>query len=673
MDTFGLYPFVSKIKIIDQIVADVPTLLKLESLHWCEPIIVNDFIYTVKTELNTAHTYTLTLLKLTRQDFHEHYYTVSAATTIDGPIFFTEDKDISNIKLQVDANNMIYLFYCTKNSYSLYIYAISILGYDLTFEYKINKIDNSTSYQFDMSYHMNSVVIGEFDESAQTLAVSTYTMGNITQVININLKCTLNLKMLNDKYCIIVRETDTNKIFISYLDPTGNNTLTFNTTLPAIQVSGNTGLSRPCMPQLVNFNDNIAALIYGFNNDNNDIFQLAFINTDIPAVNPPYYYKINKFDTFNEILDPDQTTMAVSVVSHPNNSNFFYVAYITSTNQIRLMKFYRNVLTGKETCMPVLLWATRLGVLGDPFIGQMSITISNDGYVYVILKNSTEIIIYKTNEFILDLGHAESTIVSPVDTISQLLTTMPSYYTIVSLSNSIHIPDLNYLNDVIVSSVVDDGKLIKITFKYIDYNVFQLYLNILAKIKTDIIDAFRLLYEDSSINVLNLNFTDLSIDGTDETIVAHFNTGTLKKPCVLKGTEIIVFKNGTEMLINVEKIQTGDIVINHEGSHARVLDHMISTIYAQSHNAPYFICKNFFGEDRPYKDLYISGDHGILLNYKDRRANVIYAQDIKILKQCFINKTVEFHHLLLEDHKNNFYLANGLEVDSYHPTIIMKR
>ena len=103
------------------------------------------------------------------------------------------------------------------------------------------------------------------------------------------------------------------------------------------------------------------------------------------------------------------------------------------------------------------------------------------------------------------------------------------------------------------------------------------------------------------------------------------------------------------------------------------MEHLISTIYAQKHNAPFLVPVNFFGENRPYKKLYISGDHGILLNYKDpKHLKVIYAADVLSLKQCFLNTIVEFHHLLLENHQDNFYLANGLEVDSYHPTYFMK-
>jgi hypothetical protein len=34
--------------------------------------------------------------------------------------------------------------------------------------------------------------------------------------------------------------------------------------------------------------------------------------------------------------------------------------------------------------------------------------------------------------------------------------------------------------------------------------------------------------------------------------------------------------------------------------------------------------------------------------------------------------TVEFHHLQLESHQDNFYVANGLEVDSYHPVAFMR-
>jgi hypothetical protein len=86
------------------------------------------------------------------------------------------------------------------------------------------------------------------------------------------------------------------------------------------------------------------------------------------------------------------------------------------------------------------------------------------------------------------------------------------------------------------------------------------------------------------------------------------------------------------------------------------------------------IPKDFFGVNRPYKNLLISGDHGILLNFNSSTGHmkVIYPDDISILSKVLLGVTVEFHHLLLEDHQENFYLANGLEVDSYHPGLFMR-
>jgi hypothetical protein len=52
---------------------------------------------------------------------------------------------------------------------------------------------------------------------------------------------------------------------------------------------------------------------------------------------------------------------------------------------------------------------------------------------------------------------------------------------------------------------------------------------------------------------------------------------------------------------------------------------------------------------------------------------VVYAEDITVLKKTLLGITVDFHHLLLENHQDNFYLANGLEVDSYHPGCFMRK
>jgi hypothetical protein len=787
-DAKGLYPFISKIKIIDNVVNGNIQELILNSLNFCEPIIIDDIIYTLITENTTPTLKKMSLVKLVRQTFHDHIYRVYPVLIGNLPIEFINYVDFFSVKLYNVKNvinlvnervNLVYLFFTAESdvgrqSYNLRKYVVTQNNqFTINLAGIISEVPPGgariNTFQFENMFNQTFFCIGLYNLESRKLSIEYYNHNAIAKQqnnynIDIGLDCRINLTMTPLYIYIIVKENN-GRILVgacSAANPNLANAVAV--TLKSILVNEPDAGTVPCMPKMLSFANN-KSLIYGFNNDTKNTIQLNFIDDATTVdqnayLNPAYYYKINKFEMFNEVLEPEQSNMVVSVTSHPDNEHFFYVAYITGTNQIRLMKLFKkdnaaigagvavdNVLSNsllfttstpgtvtqikvdtivsitfkldgagdfltaerqvtehvtvngrdsfqintplrdgnairltdisfspykKEKCLPILMWATRLGVFGDlNFDGQMSITIDNAGCVYVFSRYANNTLsIYKTNEFILDLGHAETNIVAPIETIPNMLTSMETNYSVVDLGNIL----INLFKDVVIDSINDDGKLMRITFKYINRNEL-IDAEELALVKNTIIDGFRTLYEDSSIIVLNLNPTNLFVDlGADASrITAFFKTGTKKNPCVLKGTEIVIFKNGKASLIKVEKIQPGDSIVNHEGKYIKVLNHMISTIYTQDHNAPYFIPKNFFGQDRPYSDLYISGDHAILLTYKNNLKKVIYAQDIKILKQCFKNNVVEYHHLLLEDHQENFYLANGLEVESYHPNVVMKR
>jgi hypothetical protein len=249
---------------------------------------------------------------------------------------------------------------------------------------------------------------------------------------------------------------------------------------------------------------------------------------------------------------------------------------------------------------------------------------------------------------------------------------MTNDYTILTLDQNIHMASLPQINDVTIDAAINSGGNVALQFQYINYDLLQAFPAVVNDIRTLVNNTFVTLYEDSGLSVVNLDpAAQSSIDGNSTSITVLLPLGSAKKPCVVRGTEIIRMNGEKPQRVPVEQIQIGDYVLSHTGVPVRVLDHMRTTIYAEEHNAPYYVPKDFFGHNRPYKGLLISGDHGILINCNNMK--VVYPEDITILSKVLLHVTVEFHHLLLDNHQENFYIANGLEVDSYHPGLFMKR
>ncbi len=701
----GLHPFVSQIKIVDPGYFPDISLISLNSEEWCQPAIANDFnIYTTKVTTNaTDQTKTISLIKLQRQDFHENYFTATVATYMGAgtddtqKISYTIPNATGNVNLnpqiiikKLGTSTYLYLYYTTANSYNVSAFKITervnlvpLWNKQISADTVVNKglhgmFHSSTTLFVYYLDGLNLLIRGyNRDSGTQTFATQTITLDQSYTY------CTVNMSVETDNTFYITVRTGTIIKMATYSIVKSQMSTLFN----VFNVTGGLPVNPAFMSYLQDAAGlNMCSLVYGFNNDPNNIIQIAYIpNTVdtsgyISGLETPFYYNINKYTLFSEVLNPAQSDMAVAINHNPNNPDFAYIAYVAGTSQLRVMKIYRNTITGTyETHVPLVLWATRLGAIGDSFKGDMGIVTDSAGSVYVVSRDSDSGImsISKIKEYIIDLGHTEGTVVAPVDTVPNMLQTMTNDYTILTLDQNIHVAELPTVNDVTFESITNTTGSIAITFQYINYDLLQGFPSVVTEIKTLINNTFVTLYEDSGISVINMDQTgNTSIDGTDTSLVVELPVGTAKKPCVVRGTEIIrMTANNRPERVNVEHIQIGDYVLNHVGKTARVLDHMRTTVYAESHNAPYVIPKGFFGSNRPYKPLLISGDHGILVGFTGvaKTMKVVYANDIDVLSKVLIGSTVEYHHLLLENHAENFYIANGLEVDSYHPGIFMRR
>ena len=731
----GLHPFVTDMKIVNPMMYPTIDSENVTTKEWCQPVITKDDfnMYTIVTEpVNVTidvdgvevvnKVSQARLVKFQRQYFHENYFVATTATLLGG-----EPAIIRTSALYIDATDTTYfnpmLTYAVDENILFTLVNREVRDDDgvttasmLLTAYKVNDstegggqdvrqlwqkewtpVKTDTNLYGTMLDGDGKIYWYKLDDRVLSIRPFNIT-GNAennedaTIIITLNqtysyCKLTMSLVTNRNTYYITVRTGNIIRMATGLL--TGNET-TSNTTLTAfITVATASGVSVPTVPEVLAFatqdQKTMCSVIHGYNYDTNNILRVVYIpnivkdgELDISGLETPFYYNLNKFQLFTEQQNATQSDVSVSVTSNPMNSNFSYVAYLATTDQIRIVKLYRNskVATASyETYVPIVMWATRLDVIKDTFKGKVALNVDSNGNVYVFTWSADgNINISKIREYIMDLGHTEGTVIAPINTITTMLTSMTNEYTILTPRQGFLYSAFPTINDVTIDKVNNDGQKLDIKFNYLNYTYLQAFPDIVTQIRQLIINTFITLYDDSSITVLNLDPTEIGLEGDVNSLNVYLPIGTSKKPCVVKGTEIIRLTHDKKAeLIAVEHIRVGDMLLNHEGKYVKVLDHLCSTIYAQEHNAPFLVPRGFFGINRPYKDLLISGDHGILVHFQSaKNMKVVYAEDISVLKRVLLGITVEFHHLLLESHQGNFYVANGLEVDSYHPVAFMR-
>lgn len=715
----GLHPFVTEMKIVDPTLYPKLTIQNVSTIEWCQPVIVNDLnMYTVVTDTTQNNTVLKArLVKFQRQDFHENYFTAVSAMLPDNvevtvqdtiyetdtffnPILLYDPQPTRRILLmhvnQTSNNRMILSAYQINNGTTL-IDGTTGGPHDLIKLWENTWTPLKTDinqYGFFLGEGGTHVYWYKIDGNLLTIRKLDRLTGeegqDTTKVITLDQPytyCKLTLSLFNnDTFYITVRNGD----FFSMA------TCRFSTLTVSIfvQISKPLGTSIPSNPDIIPFTNpsdppedpptsGMCSAIYGYNYDTNNILRIAYlpnIITDgqVSGLETPFYYNVNKFQLFSEVENVSQSDMSVAVTTNPNNPDFMYVVYVATTSQIRIVKLYRNTLNKTyETHAPIVMWGTRLGVIPDSLNLKVGVNVDTNGNVYVLTWTEEKYIkISKIREYIIELGHTEGSVVADIDTIPNLLTSITNEYTIMTPQMGLLFSAFPNANDVTIDTIENvNGEKITITLKYLNYTYIQAFPLVIDNLRVAITTAFQILYADSSIAVLNLDPNGVGLSGTTTTLQVDLPIGTLKKPCVIKGTEIIrLGKNDKPERVAVEHINVGDKVLNHVGEYVSVVDHLRSTIYAEEHNAPYLVPRNFFGVNRPYKDLLISGDHGILAHFQNsKNMKVVYAEDITVLKKTLLGITVDFHHLLLENHQDNFYLANGLEVDSYHPGCFMRK
>jgi hypothetical protein len=407
----------------------------------------------------------------------------------------------------------------------------------------------------------------------------------------------------------------------------------------------------------------------------------------------PYRYSIDKTTRFGETYDTNQVNYSFAVASNPLNHNFFYIAYITSKGQIRVIKLYRFLPANQSNYVYILMWATVADGTLSPFMdasgdytvettskhrNSLSMVTDPCGNLYVFCRKGTkgegQLRMWKVREYLLDVGQDALgvTVHSDPTIFTDFLADVTDKYTILSQESSVYIGSFPSVNDVIISNVTSSGGNYHITFKYIDYNIFQsLYtlssgLTIAKAFNADLIKVLEKIYRaENNISVLNFNSsTETVYDGTLKTFTVVIPAVTLIKPCIVRGTQVVAYDHltGKPYITEIEKIQVGDSVINQDAKPIRVTHHTTDIISTNDWTTPYIIPPNYFGKDQPYSNLYISGDHGIRMT---RQGSVyrLYPYTIKQgLKRIKTGSIVEYHHLKLEN-TNDFFIANGVLIE----------
>lgn len=685
------------------------------------------------------------LCRLQRQDFHEHYFTALKATDSNQLDVSYGPTTTTLISSSVSYLSPMAKTYYDNNTDNIYVLSMANGGSDVITvdgstnahivlqKYTIVSAPGDVSLNWSVSnlhttlpnYNPLTNTHNHFGFISTSIESSVYTYhydvvnNDITTahiVINQidrssgSLNHTLTVQDLNLLPSALVNSikidkpspTNSEMSILMNVDNMGilltNTQFSFSQTvsLTTIQPISTTRTTKPTMSTYISsVGEMNSFVVYNTIDVQNKIRFADSITTAIVNVNTnlldrtfsvPYRYAIDKSNRFNEVYAGLQTAVDYVLVNNPLNSNIFYIAYLTTTYAIRVVKIYRHKPSNRPNYDYLIMWATiadgtrsafQLRTLGTSiftnFVGDttgnsLSMVTDKCGNVYVFARKDQKMYMWKIVELELDLGqnHVGITINSRPDVLPTLLANITDNYNVMSQESSLYLSHFPSVNDVIVSSVVKNTTTFDITFKYINYDIFQTpHITIDDKTLSqsfadELRDMFDILYGENNVSLVNFNpDTELIFEGTQKSILVKIPISNIVKPCILRGMEIIKYGLTGPEIVLIQNIKKGDMVLNQDANPVAVMSHTTDIICTNDWTTPYIIPTNYFGKDAPYSPLYISGDHGIRMN--NRR---IYAYKLHgAFKRLPLGTIVEYHHLKLEC-QDDFFMANGLLVES---------
>jgi hypothetical protein len=727
----NLHPFVYSIKILDLLEYPDISAIDMVTFNNDNAYAVSPSFEIYGTKTSASDSTNSALMKLRKMDIHEHYFSVTEPTDSSfDPVLYQPGSYQSPIsdgsvnitpitKARYYCNDLYVMAICksdisgtdlSNNTNVILQQFVPLSKYgDLCMNWEVTNLENRTAI-YDPQHYANYDRHGIFGVSGEDhiytymhdacISVPTIYITKIlrtTGAITTSFSITGIGPSVND---IIIDKPSAleNDIFLTINKSSGLwlGTVSIDvvdTSLQQLQkLSSSSIASKPATYPYIDANGiGTHVAIFSEPGSKTDTIYITeaktSISNSIKAFNKPYTYTIDQTLRFgNEDLDfDDQVYFDFASTRNPLNKDIIYVAYFTSSGYIRIVKLYKYLPTGKTRNVYVILWATRADSVGSAFMvgskpfvhdsvsgNAINLIADNVGDLLVFARQANGVVyVWKVREYLLDLGHSQiSDVTASPLTMTNFLANMEADYS--AEGEGIYIGFLPKLNDVIFSSI-STGDTIDIVFKYINYDIFQSGTEdtdgktLIDRFVTNLTAALTVLYENSSITVVNLSSTGNTLEATNATITIKLPKGSAIKPCVARGSEVVRCTGALHSLILIEKIHDGDYVLNQEGVPVQVLKHTVNTICTNKWTSPFIITKGYFGQGQPYRKLFISGDHGILFGNKR-----LYPYKMPgAFRQVPVNEIVEYHHLLLENHQTNFYFANGLLVESLHEGVYM--
>lgn len=180
----------------------------------------------------------------------------------------------------------------------------------------------------------------------------------------------------------------------------------------------------------------------------------------------------------------------------------------------------------------------------------------------------------------------------------------------------------------------------------------------------------------SSVNIFGTvsSITRNLVDGPGVPAFPDVCTVTFSVECFVKGTKILTDR----WYVPVEELKVGDMVITHGEIHnkCRLVDTDTPMPIVKIHKYvrggsrltfPIVFTKNAFGINKPFEDLHVSKNHGLI-----NRRGILYPANKYVngttIYQDPTYNLVTYYHIELESHRA--ITANGMLVESYLKPIV---
>jgi hypothetical protein len=155
-----------------------------------------------------------------------------------------------------------------------------------------------------------------------------------------------------------------------------------------------------------------------------------------------------------------------------------------------------------------------------------------------------------------------------------------------------------------------------------------------------------------------------------ESLTINFET-----PCFVEGTKILT----DNWYVPVEELKVGDMVMAHGAvirhGKNKYRDPYTDTLMpivnirkyvrpSQPSSSPIVVTKNAFGPNKPFEDLYVSCNHGIVTS----NGRIYPAKKLVNHTTIYQDPTIDritYYHIELETH--NTLTANGVMAETYWP------